>query len=57
VPSPPADVDRGAQVDVLGGQRRAMVFHQFQEVWAARLQRALQLPVAGQVDVVRIFSE
>ena len=48
-----ADVDRGAQVDVLGRQRRAHRLPPGQEVRLPRLQRPLQPPVLAQVDVVR----
>ncbi len=52
-PALTADGDGGAQVDVLGGQRRAHLRPPLQEPRLPRLQRPLQPPVLGQVDVVR----
>ena len=52
-PALAADVDRGAQVDVLGRQRRAHRLPPVEEVRLPGLQRALQPAVLVQVDVVR----
>ncbi len=52
-PAVPADVDRGAQVNVLGRQGRAHGLPPVQEVRLPGLQRPLQAPVLVQVDVVR----
>ena len=52
-PALAADVDRGAQVDVLGRQRRAHRLPPVEEVGLPRLQRPLQPAVLVQLDVVR----
>ena len=52
-PAVPADVDRSAQVDVLGRQRRAHGLPPLDKVRLPGLQRALQPPVLVQVDVVQ----
>ena len=45
--------DRRAQVDVLGRQRRAQGLPPVEELRLPPLQRPLQAPVVGEVDVVR----
>ena len=52
-PALTAHGDRRAQVHVLGGHGRAHRLPPVEEVGLPALQRALQLAVAGQVDVVR----
>src|SRR6202044_3736656 len=52
-PAGPADVDRGAQVDVVRGQRGAHRLPPGQEVGLPRLEGPLQAPVLAQADVVR----
>src|SRR5699024_5486545 len=52
-PAVAPDGDRGAQVDVLGGQLRAEILPPVEELRLPTLQSALETAVAGQVDVVR----
>ena len=51
-PAVAVGADRGAQIDVARDEIRTEVAPPLHEAWLPGLERALQAPVAAQVDVV-----